>query len=145
MPMKTVTLSSLLAAGALALLCGCTTSHVLVGPTRAPANPAAVRVYYAPPKHYEAIALVSADSKASFQITAQGRVDAALERAKREAASLGANGLLLKGVEPGGASVGVGLGTGHRTGATLATTAVGVSSGPLDKVVNAVAIFVSEE
>ena len=143
--MKNISISSLLAAGLAVLLVGCTTSYVLVGSTRPPVDPAAVKVYFTPPKHYEPIALVASNSKVSFRITAQRRTDAALERAKREAARLGANGLLLQTLGQGGSSVGVGFGTTQRDGGNLSATGVGVSSGPLDKTVNAVAIFVIDE
>lgn len=141
--MKTIILSALLITGAFALLTGCTTSHVLVGHLRPATDPAQVKVYYTPPKHYEPIAVISADSRASFRLGAQGKVDAAMERAKREAASLGANGLLFQNLGEGGPQVGAGLGT--KVGSTSNATVVGISSGGLDKTVTVVAVFVTEE
>lgn len=78
-------------------LSACTSSHIIVGKTRPPSRPEDIKVYLDPPKKYEQIALVDADSNASFKFSAQGKVNAALERMKQEAAKLGANGILLRG------------------------------------------------
>ena len=90
-----------------ALLVSCTTAHVMVGHARPPVDPATVKVYSVPPKHYEEIARVASDSKGAFRFTPQGNMDAALERAKSEAASLGANGLLLQEVPHSGGMFGL--------------------------------------
>lgn len=122
------------------LLVGCSTSHVIVGKTRVPTDPAQIKIYFAPPKHYETIAVVSADSNASFRFSAQGKVDAALERAKRDAARLGANGLLLQTLgESGSVMVGNAMSSGS------STSFVGVSGGGLIKTVSVLAVYVTEE
>jgi hypothetical protein len=124
----------------LILLIGCSTSHVIVGNRRAPTDPEQIKIYFSPPKHYETIAVVSADSNGSFQFSAQGKIDAALERAKRDAASLGANGLLLQTLgENGSVIVANGVSSGSNT------SFVGVSAGGLIKTVSVLAIYVTEE
>lgn len=80
-------------------LSGCTLtrgSHLIVGSTRAPTNPADVRIYTELPAKYEKIAMVSADSRNAFA-GQQNLSDHAIERLKEEAAKVGANGILLNG------------------------------------------------
>lgn len=82
-----------------AVLAGCTLtrgSHLVIGSTRAPTNPANVRIYTELPAKYEKIAMVSADSKNDFA-SQQNLSDHAIERLKEEAAKVGANGILLNG------------------------------------------------
>lgn len=74
------------------------TSHVVVGKVRPPIPVSDVRIYAGPPAEYEKVALVSASSKQSWAITAQGKTDKVIERLKEEAAKLGANGVILGGV-----------------------------------------------
>ena len=98
-----------------AVLCtGCAnfhSSHVLLGTARPPVDPAEVRIFLHPPERYEEIAIVNADSRGSFRWSSQGATDLALERLKRVAARLGANGLLNLHIGEPGAAVPV-LGTG---------------------------------
>lgn len=125
-------------------LSACTSSHIIVGKTRPPSRPEDIKVYLDPPKKYEQIALVDADSNASFKFSAQGKVNAALERMKQEAAKLGANGILLRGVgEKGGVTVGSAYGSAY--GNAFSGTGVGVSGGGLIKSVSGLAIWVTGE
>lgn len=81
------------------VLTGCTLtrgSHLVIGSTRAPTNPANVRIYTELPAKYEKIAMVSADSRNDFA-SQQNLSDHAIERLKEEAAEVGANGILLNG------------------------------------------------
>jgi hypothetical protein len=64
---------------ALVCLAACSTSHVIVGKTRAPTDPDQIKVFLAPPKHYETIAVVSSDSNGSFRFGAQAKTNAALD------------------------------------------------------------------
>ena len=116
---------SLALAGA-ALLCACVSSHVLVGTQRPPIPPSQVKVYLHPPHKYEEIAILDTSSRDSLAITAQGKADKVIERLKNEAAKLGANGVLLQGVQDTqGGSIGVGGGsTSYGPG-----SAVGVGAG----------------
>ena len=81
------------------VLAGCTLtrgSHLVIGSTRAPTDPADVRIYTQLPAKYEKIAMVSADSRNDFA-SQQNLSDHAIERLKEEAAKVGANGILLNG------------------------------------------------
>lgn len=84
---------------AVALLAGCAITHqtsMLVGTPRAATRPDQVRLYTTPPRRYEEIAIVQADAAHDF-MEKQALLDTALMNAKREAARVGANGILLDG------------------------------------------------
>jgi hypothetical protein len=66
-----------------------------VGIQRAPLEASQVKLYLRPPANYEEIALVSADSRNSFGTSEQAKMDVAIGSLKKEAAKLGANGILL--------------------------------------------------
>ncbi len=69
-----------------------------------------VRVYAAPPASYREIARIETASGIGFGT--QGQTDAAIEKLRREAAAVGANGVLLLGIDTVGAPVGIGIGAG---------------------------------
>lgn len=97
-------------------LAGCASaSKVMMGQARAPIDPSQVRIYNTAPVGAVEIAQLEATSAAGFGT--QGQTDAAVERLKREAASVGANGVVLMGVgsqrSGGGVSVGAGSYGGH--------------------------------
>jgi hypothetical protein len=103
-----------------------------------------VKVYLVPPQHYETIAVISADSSGSFRFTGQGKVDTALDRAKADAARLGANGLLLRPLgETGPMTVGNGYTTGTSTNSI--TSFVGVSDRGRIRTLSVIAIYVFDE
>jgi uncharacterized protein YbjQ (UPF0145 family) len=80
-----------------ALVGGCAVtrgSNVLVGTKRSPISPDHVKLYLQPPKQYEQIALISADAQ-NFMASQQKMTDSTVARLKQEAASLGANGVLI--------------------------------------------------
>ncbi|AYO07843.1 MULTISPECIES: hypothetical protein [Vibrio harveyi group] len=84
---------SLLLAFVLALT-GCASgSSILVGEARESIAPEKVRLYIEPPESYDTIALVNASSDAG--LTEQDSIDYAVEELKKQAAKLGANGVLL--------------------------------------------------
>ncbi len=90
---------------------GCaSTSRVMLGPARAPVDPASVQIYSTPPAGAVEIAQLEASSAVGFGT--QGQTDAAIARLKREAAALGANGVILMGVGAGGSPVGMSVGAG---------------------------------
>ena len=67
---------------------------------KSPINVADVKVYFDFPKNCEKIAIVEASSNfalkdPSFDFTHQNKTDKALSRLKEEAASMGANGLVI--------------------------------------------------
>lgn len=110
------------------LLAACaTTSHVITGKTRPSIDPSQVRIYSTAPPKYEEIAVINATSRSSFSFGAQNKMDTVIERLKKEAALLGANGVLLQATgSEGGGGVGVGVGTG--TGGGFISTGIFSSS-----------------
>lgn len=104
--------AKLVIALALSLLAaGCaSTSKVMLGQARAPVDPATVRIYSTPPAGSVEIAQLESSSAVGFGT--QGQTDAAIARLKREAAALGANGVILMGVGAGGSPVGMSVGAG---------------------------------
>jgi hypothetical protein len=74
-------------------LCACAdSSHILTGMARPAISNDEVRVYTVAPVNSEQIALLSVDA---VGWTTQGEMDTAIKGLKKEAAKLGANGVLL--------------------------------------------------
>jgi hypothetical protein len=142
MRVRTSTLVFLFAA----MLFGCASSHVMIGQARPAIAPDAVRIYLRPPAKYQEIALIEASSRATMAITDQGKMDKAIQRLREEAASLGANGVLLQGA--GDQTAGVyntsnATVTGAGNTSNVYATGVGV---PINiKVANGIAIYVEQE
>ncbi|MCR6687710.1 hypothetical protein [Pseudoxanthomonas sp.] len=110
---------------ALLALAGCaSTSRVMLAPARAPIDPAQVQVYAVPPPGSQEIAQLEASSAVGFGT--QGQTDAALARLKREAAALGANGIVLMGVGSSGSPVGMSVGAGSYGRHTAGGLSVGI-------------------
>jgi len=86
------------------------TSKVMLGSARPPVDPAQVRIYTTPPAGSVEIAQLESSSAVGFGT--QGQTDAAVARLKREAAALGANGVILMGVGSSGSPVGMSVGAG---------------------------------
>ncbi len=83
-----------LAIVAMALLAGCTSSsHIMIGSTRAPVDPSTVQLYVEPPATFETIAIIDVETGAGWN--KQGSTDIVVERMREEAAALGANGIIL--------------------------------------------------
>lgn len=132
------------AAGAVLLLAGCATSHILTGTPRPPIDPSQVRVYYGSPGvPYEEIALLETSSGA-FTYGEQNKTDSVMRKLREEAASLGANGILFQGTADGhgGGGVSVGAGTGRFGGRSYTSGGVGVNISPRQKHGRGVAIHV---
>src|SRR6267142_1031318 len=93
------------------LLVACaSTSHVITGKPRTPIDPSQVKVYSTAPPGYEEIAVIDATSRMSFAFGDQKKMNAVLERLRKEAAALGANGVLLQNTgtkSGGGVSAGI--------------------------------------
>lgn len=82
---------------ALALLSGCAITNetaLVTGRVRPAISPDQVVIYTAPPKRYQEIAIISADAAHDF-MQKQALLDTAVANAKKKAAQLGANGILL--------------------------------------------------
>ena len=78
-------------------------SHVIIGDTQTPINYADVKVYTDYPDNYEKIAIIEASSDLAYkdfsiELTHQQKTNKALERLKKEAASLGANGIVIQNI-----------------------------------------------
>jgi hypothetical protein len=132
-------------AGVLAMvLAGCaTSSHVLIGTARPPIAPESVRVYLQPPPKYETIASIDATSQGSLALTSQQNMDKAIERMKKEAAKLGANGILLQGVQnQQSGAIGTGVGGSSYGGNSSVGVGVGGSFGLYSKATQGLAIYV---
>jgi len=103
-------------------LVACASSHVLVGKARPPISPSQVQIYLHPPAtKYEEVAVLDSNSSHSFSFTAQGKTDAVIARLKKEAAKLGANGVVLENIgdqEAGAVGSGIGTASGNAMGAT---------------------------
>lgn len=128
------------------LLLGCSTSsHVMIGSARPPISPDSVRIYVQPPEKYEEIAALDATSQGSFAITSQQNMDKAMARLKEEAAKLGANGVLLQGVQDQqSGSIGTGVGSSSYGPGSSTGVGVGGSFGIYNKAAHGIAIFVPQ-
>lgn len=140
--------SALLALTVLALAACASSRPLVTGQQRAPIDPALVQVYYsAPPAGYHEIARLEVNSGA-FTYGDQAKTNAIIERLRRQAASLGANGVLLLGTADsgGGTGVSVGGGIGRGSGGFRASGAgVGVSISPSQRYGSGIAIYVPEQ
>lgn len=128
------------------LLAGCaSTSHVITGKPRPAIDPAQVTLYNVAPAEYEEIAVIDASSQMSLAFGEQNKMDAVIARLKKEAASLGANGVLLQDTGSGGAggvSTGVGVGTGTGVGGGGVGIGTGISLSSPSKTGRGLAIYV---
>ena len=112
-------------------------SHIVVGNKREANSPTDVKVYLDYPESYEKIALVDAGSNFSFKdpvilFAWQSKMNKALERLKIEAASLGANGILI-------------VNTDNKTYQSINSNKDGVQSSTYEeKFIKAIAIHVPE-
>jgi len=116
----------------------------MVGRARPPISADRVQIYLEPPQtRYEQIANLSASSRGSFTITAAGKTDKVIERLKREAAKLGANGILLHGVgDQTAASVSAGISGETDSGHSPYVSGIGASVFFFPKSGDGVAIYV---
>ena len=81
---------------ALIICSGCLTgSHIVTGNTRPPSNWKAVRIYHVAPENSEIIGIVTAP----FSGASQSQTDFSLSLLKKSAAEIGANGIVLGGVQ----------------------------------------------
>jgi len=86
-------------------------SAIVTGKTRPPITPEQVKIYLDPPAAYEVIGLVNASSDSGW--TEQGSLDYAMEELKKQAAKLGANGVLLMSSGDRTSTIVGGQGTGY--------------------------------
>lgn len=126
-----------------AALTACVSSHVLIGRVRPAISPDQVQLYLHPPAKYEEIAIIDTSSNHSWTVTAQGKTDKVIERLKKQAAALGANGILLQTVgDQAVGSVGGGFGSATASGNTATAFGLGSSATVFAKQANGLAIYV---
>jgi hypothetical protein len=78
----------------LLILFGCATgSSIVTGKVRPAINPSDVKLYLEAPSQYETIGIVEASSEVEF--SSQAAQDRAVEELKKQAAKIGANGVLI--------------------------------------------------
>ncbi|HEX3396387.1 MAG TPA: hypothetical protein VHS76_06765 [Steroidobacteraceae bacterium] len=120
-----------------------TSSQVMTGTARAPLLPAEVRVYTQAPQSFEEIARLDGTRKSVSTSGAERAIEKMIETMRRQAAQLGANGLLLEDISDSD-PVALGTSVGSQTYTHNASINVGVggSLGVTKKTVKARAIFV---
>jgi len=126
------------------LLSACASSHMLTGTPRAPIDPEQVQIYHtAPVTPYEEIAQLTSNSGA-FTYGEQNKTNSVMNKLRREAAKLGANGVLFVGATdgPGGSAISLGGGTGRMGGRSFSSGGVGLSLSPKQKNAVGIAIYV---
>lgn len=126
------------------LLAGCaSTSKVMIGHARPAITPDQVRIYTQPPPRYQEVALLETQS-GGFTYGEQHKMDEVLANLKKEAAALGANGVILQGQGNvySGSNVGVGVGGTNYGGHTSTGVGVGFNISPSPKHASATAIWV---
>jgi len=126
------------------LLPACASSHLMTGTARAPITPDEVQIYHAAPATpYEEIAQLTTNSGA-FTYGEQNKVNSVMTKLRREAAKLGANGVLFVGATDGagGSAVSLGGGTGRMGGRSFSSGGVGLSLSPKQKNAVGIAIYV---
>lgn len=106
-------------------LAGCAgSSKVMVGQARPPIDPVQVRIYTSVPAGSQEIAQLESSSAIGFGT--QGQTDAAIDRLKREAAALGANGVVLIGVGSDGGPASMSVGAGSWGSSTAGGIGIGI-------------------
>jgi hypothetical protein len=94
------------------ILVGCASgSAIVTGVKRTPLSPDQVKLYLEAPSSYDVIGLVNASSDAGW--TEQGSQDYAVQELKKQAAKLGANGVLLEATGERTSTAVSGNGTGY--------------------------------
>jgi len=86
-------------------------SSIVTGTKRPPIDPGKVKLYLQPPSNHEVIDIVNASSDAGW--TEQGSIDYAVQELKKQAAKLGANGVLITTTGENTSTVVGGYGTGY--------------------------------
>ena len=115
-------------------------SHIIIGDIQTPLDYNNVKVYHDYPDAYKTIAIIEASSDLAFkdlsiEFTHQQKTNKALDRLKKEAASLGANGIVLQNIST---TIKQHLNFNESSKGTISTS----SRYEKQKELNAVAIFV---
>lgn len=124
--------------------------HVRTGEYRQPSDAESVRIYGQEPNNYKVLGMVRGEGSHAF-VSDQHRMNKAIERMKREAAALGANGILIQSAGNQSARTQVHQSFGNMSVQSYGNQAfgqynsVGVTSGIQDAVVSGIAIWVVSE
>jgi hypothetical protein len=136
------------AAMAAMMLAACAiSSHQLIGTPRPPLSADQVQLYTeTPARRFEQIAVLRASSKRAFALSYEAKAEVVVQRLKEEAAKVGANGVLLRGIsdEPG-ASVGTNVGTNYEGPRGTIDVGVGTSTMLMSRYGSAIAIYVAPD
>lgn len=137
-------------AAMIVLTSGCTImdgNTIVTGKERSPISPNEVRLYREAPEKYEEIAIVTASAGHDFKKNSS-LMNAAIERAKEEAAKLGANGIILTRIQERDApevttSFGAATARNSYGGSAYATgTGTSVNRGDAHTRISGVAVYV---
>ena len=108
-----------------AALTGCATgTHIVTGSAHPKIKPDQVTIYQVAPAKFEIIGIVNSTTPGMRP----HNMDDAVNVLKEQAAEIGANGVLLGGVNAGSESVGVGSGTAFGGGHTFFGSSIAASS-----------------
>jgi uncharacterized protein YbjQ (UPF0145 family) len=143
-------INSLLFALVIISATGCTImdgNAIVIGNTRAEILPEEVRLYRSAPDSFEEIAIVSASAGHDFQ-KSSSLMNSAIDRLKKEAAKIGANGVILTEInERDASSVTTSYGSATATGTSGSAYATGnaisVNRGDAYTRIKGVAVYVS--
>lgn len=127
------------------LLAACASSALVTGRPRPPIDPSQVRVYFnTPAVQFEEIALLETKSGA-LTYGEQNKMNSVVTKLRKEAAKLGANGVLFRGTADGygGGGMSVGGGGGRIGGHGYGGVGVGVDITPRQKFARGVAIYIA--
>jgi hypothetical protein len=126
------------------MACGCaTSSQIVTGTARAPIPPGDVRVYTEAPAQFEEIAVLKASRKSVSAAGGERAIEKMIETMRAQAATLGANGLLLEDFSDAHAlSVGGDLGSDTVTHNGSINLGLGAAVGIQKKTAEARAIVV---
>jgi len=129
---------------AIAALTACATSQVMIGKARPPISADQVRIYLeAPAAPYDKIAFLESSSARSLSWGGDAKTEVVIERLKRAAAKLGANGVLLQSMDDEAvASVGGDVGTTHESNHGTVDFGVGSFTSGNQKAGSGLAIYV---
>ena len=116
----------------------------MAGQARPGISPDRVQIYLQPPEtQYDQIANLTASSGGFLTISGAAKIDRVIERLKKEAAKLGANGILLHGVgDQAQPSVGAGISTETNSSHSPYGLGFGASEFFIQKSGDGVAIYV---
>ena len=130
--------------GVLALVSACTpAAMLLVGTARPPISAAEVKVYDQPPPSFEEVAILNASSDSLFRPGGPQATDKVIARLKKQAASVGANGIILGDFSDAQtSSLGTGVGSDTYTHNSSISLGVGGAIGIYKKTGKARAIYV---